>query len=129
MLARSGCSLLVSTYQAGQLLSIGVDSGKLTFDFHRFDQVMGVAVGQGEIAVGVKGQVWFLRDHSELAPRLAPAGHYDRCFLPRTSTATGVFAIGRIATRSTRLNSPTRWIASRLAPSVCSSPLSSPAFW
>jgi uncharacterized protein (TIGR03032 family) len=114
VLARSGCSLLVSTYQAGQLLSIGVDSGQLTFDFHRFDQVMGVAVGQGEIAVGVKGQIWFLRDHSELAPRLAPAGHYDRCFLPRSSTATGAIQCHEVAWGTDADGAPDLWVVNTL---------------
>jgi hypothetical protein len=38
-----GSALLVSTYQAGKLLVIGVHAGQLTFAFHDFERVMGVA--------------------------------------------------------------------------------------
>ncbi len=89
VLTRSGCSLLVSTYQAGQLVAIGVADGALNFSFHRFDQAMGVAVGPDRLAVGARGQVWSLREHPEIAPELEPEGRYDRCFLPRSSTFTG----------------------------------------
>src|ERR1044071_709759 len=44
VLREARCSLLVSTYQAGKLLSIGLADGKLHFSFHNFDQAMGVAV-------------------------------------------------------------------------------------
>jgi uncharacterized protein (TIGR03032 family) len=89
VLADAGASLLVSTYQAGQLVAIGTHEGQLAFDFHRFDQAMGIAVAPDQVAVGAKGQVWFLRDHTELAPRLEPPGRYDRCFLAANSMVTG----------------------------------------
>jgi hypothetical protein len=38
-----GSALLVSTYQAGKLLVVGVHAGQLTFAFHDFERVMGVA--------------------------------------------------------------------------------------
>jgi uncharacterized protein (TIGR03032 family) len=89
VLSGAGCTLLVSTYQAGQLVSVGVAGDQIDFSFRRFDQAMGVAVGAGRIAVGSSGQVWTLREHPEIAPELEPKGRYDRCFLPRTSTYTG----------------------------------------
>jgi len=114
VLAGSGCSLLVSTYQAGQLLSIGVDDGSLTFDFHRFDQAMGVAVARDRIAVGVKGQIWFLRDHSELAPRMQPAGRYDRAFLARSSVVTGGIQCHEIAWGADVDGRPDLWVVNTL---------------
>lgn len=97
VLDRIGGTLLVSTYQAGQLVAVGVADGRLSFDFHRFDQAMGVAVGKDRIAVGAKGQVWFLGDHSELAPRIEPAGSYDRCFLPGSTIVTGGIQVHEMA--------------------------------
>ena len=82
MLEDAGCSLLVSTYQAGRLVAVGVADGELVFSFRGFDRAMGIAVGADRIAVAGKGQVWSLRDHSELAAAIAPAGRYDRCWLP-----------------------------------------------
>lgn len=114
LLGRSGVSLLVSTYQAGQLVSIGVEGERLTFDFHRFDQAMGIAVGQDEIAVGAKGQVWFLRDHSEIAPQIAPAGRYDRCFLPRRSTVTGGIQCHEVAWGTDASGDPELWLVNTL---------------
>ena len=61
MLEEAGCSLLVSTYQAGQLVAVGVADGQLAFSFRGFDRVMGVAVGADRIAVAGKGQIWSLR--------------------------------------------------------------------
>ena len=55
-------SLLVSTYSAGKLAAVGVSEGKLDLSFHNFEQAMGVAVRPGCMAVGAKGQIWFLKD-------------------------------------------------------------------
>ena len=75
VLRQMRCSLLVSTYQVGQLVAIGLDAeGKVSFSFHGFDQAMGVAASPSRLAVGTKGQVWFLTDNSALAPDIAPAG-------------------------------------------------------
>src|SRR4051812_29793759 len=83
------CSLLVSTYQAGKLVAIGVVGDRLDFSFHNFEQAMGVAVGPRRIAVGAKGQIWFLQNNSQLAPNIAPAGQYDGCYLARSAHITG----------------------------------------
>ncbi len=67
VLEEAGCSLLVSTYQAGQLVAVGVADGQLAFSFRGFDRAMGIAVGADRVAVAGKGQIWSLQDHSELA--------------------------------------------------------------
>jgi uncharacterized protein (TIGR03032 family) len=89
LLEEARCSVLVSTYQAGQLVAVGVDEGRLHLAFRSFDRAMGIAVGADRIAVAGKSQVWTLLDRSELAPRLAPAGRHDRCWLPRSAYVTG----------------------------------------
>jgi len=114
VLSRAGCSLLVSTYQAGQLVSIGVHEGRVTFDFHRFDKAMGVAVAPDQIAVAAKGQVWFLGDHSELAPKIAPPGRYDRCFLARGSAVTGGIQCHEIAWGADGDGRPDLWLVNTL---------------
>lgn len=97
VLEQAGCSLLVSTYQAGQLAAVGVTGGQLSFSFRRFDRAMGVAVAPDRLAVGGKTQVWTLRDHSEIAPAMEPAGRYDRCWLPRSSVVTGSISCHELA--------------------------------
>ena len=86
VLEEAGCSVLVSTYQAGQLVAVGVADGQLTFSFRGFERAMGIAVGADRLALGGNGQIWSLRDHSELAAAMTPAGRYDKCWLPRSST-------------------------------------------
>jgi uncharacterized protein (TIGR03032 family) len=89
ILAGLRTSLLVSTYQAGKLVSIGVRDGGLTFSFHNFERAMGVAVRPDRLAVGSRAQVWFLDAAPGLVPRLDPPGRHDACFLTRSSRYTG----------------------------------------
>lgn len=110
LLGEAGCSLLVSTYQAGQVVAVGVADERLSFSFRRFDKAMGMALGADGLAVAGKGQVWMLRDHSELAPRMSPPGTYDRCWLPRSSMVTGEIACHEIAWGRTPAGEPDLWI-------------------
>jgi len=114
VLEQAGCSLLVSTYQAGQLVAIGVADEHLTITFRGFDRAMGIAVAADRVAVGGKGQVWSLQDHSELAPAIAPAGRYDRCWLPRSSTVTGEIQCHEMAWGTTSDGEPDLWIVNTL---------------
>jgi len=89
ILERHRLSLLISTYQAGRLIVVGTHQGQLSFAFHSFEQVMGVAARSNKVAVGSKRQIWFLTRAWELAPRVAPAGMYDACYLTRRAHVTG----------------------------------------
>jgi uncharacterized protein (TIGR03032 family) len=110
LLEEAGCALLVSTYQAGQVVAVGTASGELTFSFRRFDHAMGLALGADRLAVAGKGQVWMLRDHSELAPAMAPAGVHDRCWLPRSSMVTGGIQCHEIAWGTAPSGEPDLWM-------------------
>ena len=114
LLRRAGCSLLVSTYQAGQLVAVGVADDQLTFAFRRFDRAMGVAVAADRIAVAGKDQVWSLRDSSDIAAALGPRGRYDRCWLPRTSTVTGAIQCHEVAWGTDADGAPQLWIVNTL---------------
>ena len=82
-------SLLVSTYQAGKVVGVGVVGGELALSYHNFERAMGVAVRSGVIAVGARAQIWFLHGAPDLAPRIEPAGRHDACFVTRSSRFTG----------------------------------------
>lgn len=110
LLAEAGCSLLVSTYQAGQVVAVGTARGELSFAFRRFDHAMGLALGPDRLAVAGKGQVWMLRDHSDLAASMAPAGRYDRCWLPRSSVVTGAIQCHEIAWGAAPSGEPQLWM-------------------
>ena len=89
ILERLRVSVLVSTYQSGKLLVIGCDAGRLNFAFHDFDQVMGVAVGPDQLAVGTRRQVYFLSAAHECADRIKASTPHDQCWIARTSVVTG----------------------------------------
>ncbi len=114
VLEEAGCSLLISTYQAGQLVAVGVADGQLNFSFRGFDRAMGVAVGADRIAVGGKAQIWSLHAHPELAPSLAPAGRYDGCWLPRSSIVTGAIQCHELAWGTTDSGDPDLWVVNTL---------------
>jgi uncharacterized protein (TIGR03032 family) len=114
LLSEVGCSLLISTYQAGQLVAVGVVEEQLTFSFRRFDRPMGVAVGVDRIALAGKDQIWSLPDHPDLAAAIAPTKRHDRCWLPRTSVVTGAIQCHEIAWGSTDTGEPDLWIVNTL---------------
>ncbi|MGL5096966.1 MAG: TIGR03032 family protein [Planctomycetia bacterium] len=89
LLAELGCTLLVSTYQAGKLVCAAPHDGGMALTFHSFDRPMGMAVRADKIAVGTREHIWTLANRPDLARRLDPPGTYDACFLTRSAVATG----------------------------------------
>ncbi|MCS7468792.1 TIGR03032 family protein [Stieleria sp. ICT_E10.1] len=99
LLEHLGCSLLISTYAAGKVVSVGACDGQLHLGFSNFQQAMGIApprqasdavgVKTSSIAVGGPNVIWFLRDGGSLARQVDPAGTYDRAYLARESFVTG----------------------------------------
>src|SRR5262249_33129946 len=115
LLAHLGASLVVSTYQAGKLVVVGVDQqGALALSFHNFERAMGVAVRPDRLAGGTQSQVWFLRSAPDIAPRLAPAGQHDACFLARSSHMTGDIHVHELAWAGAEL-----WIVNTLFSCLC----------
>ncbi len=97
VLDQLGVSLLVSTYQAGKVLVVGVHGGEVVFAFSDFEQAMGLAVGTRRLAVGTRRQVWLLHAAPDIAPRVEPAGRYDACYLTRSALFTGPIHIHELA--------------------------------
>ena len=114
VLDETDCSLLVSTYQAGQLVALGARDGELTLAFRGLDRAMGIAVGSDRIAVGGRSQIWSLGDHSELAAAMTPAGLHDRCWLPRSAVVTGGIQCHEIAWGRGHDGEPDLWIVNTL---------------
>ena len=98
LLERLGCSLLVSTYQAGKVATVAAQGGALSLSFHNFDRPMGIAAAPGgAVAVGTRTCVWSLVAAPDLAPRLQPAGRHDACFLARRCHYTGEIQVHELA--------------------------------
>jgi protein O-GlcNAc transferase len=89
LLGHLRASLMVTTYQAGKLLVLGVRDGQLKITFSHYEQPMGLAISGDRLAIGTRRQMNFLSGNREVAPSVAPAGTWDVCYVPRTSTWTG----------------------------------------
>jgi uncharacterized protein (TIGR03032 family) len=89
ILEHLGSSLLVSTYQAGKVVAVGVSGDELELTYHNFEKAMGIAVRPGYLAVGTQAAIWLLRDDPEIARRVEPAGQHEACFLARSAHFTG----------------------------------------
>jgi uncharacterized protein (TIGR03032 family) len=85
LLAELGCSLVVSTYQAGKLIFISSDGERLIQLPRTFDTPMGVALADSRLAVATKQEIVLLANDARLAdgyPRQPE--HYDALFVPRS---------------------------------------------
>src|SRR5262249_1928067 len=70
LLARLGCSGLVTAPHSGNLIVVAAPQGRLTLSFHTFERAMGVAVGADALAVCTRSEVWFLRNAPDIAAKL-----------------------------------------------------------
>jgi uncharacterized protein (TIGR03032 family) len=96
LLARTGGSLLISTYQTGKLVCARNGGAGLNTHFRDFEKPMGLAVSNGRFALGTRTEVWDFRDMPDVAKKLEPPGSHDACYLPRNRHVTGDVAIHEI---------------------------------
>lgn len=96
ILQQLGISLLVTTYQSGRLIVVRSAGGTLNNHFRTFRSPMGVAVGDGRIALGTLREIWDFRNCAALLPTLEPAGAHDACYLPRNIHVTGDIRIHEV---------------------------------
>jgi uncharacterized protein (TIGR03032 family) len=94
---RLGITLAVTTYQAGKLVLLRAEQGKLNTHFRTFRRPMGLAYRSGRLAIGTMTEVWDLRNVPEVAAQLEPAGRHDACFLPRSVHFTGNILVHEMA--------------------------------
>ena len=97
LLSELGISLAVTTYQAGKLLLLRADDGKLNTHFRGFARPMGLAVTEGRMAVGTATEIWDFHNVPAVASQLEPAGKHDACFLPRSAHFTGDILVHEMA--------------------------------
>lgn len=90
-------SLLVSTYQAQRILAFSPRPDKLFMLMRIFDRPTGMAIHQGELALGAKNKIWFLRDTGEVRDLEGNLQPYDVCFAPRKAYVTGDIAAHEMA--------------------------------
>lgn len=97
-LAQIGCSLLVSTYQAGKVIVISSDGEKLVQLPRTFDTPMGLALHGAHLAVAAKHEIIFLVNEPRLAGNYPKKpNHYDGLFVPRSAYFCGALNIHDMA--------------------------------
>ncbi|MEZ5438565.1 MAG: TIGR03032 family protein [Lysobacteraceae bacterium] len=93
LLNHFGISLLVSTYQAGQLVAIRAEADNVNTHFIGCKQPMGIAIKPGELAVGIGHQVVTYRNLPAAGPKAGQGDRVDACYVPRETHATGLIDI------------------------------------
>jgi len=103
ILEHLGCSLMVTTYQAGRLVMLRAQDGVLNTHFRSFDKPMGLALADNRLAVGAANNIWEFHNLPAVCSKLDaapdPSGElrHDACFLPRTTHWTGDVQIHEMA--------------------------------
>ena len=120
LLQQLGVTLLVSTYQAGKLVTIGTAQNQLQLSFSNFDRCMGLGVKPGMLAVGSRNQIWLLREQPFLASQMQPPGLHDQCL-----QTTGSHVCGEIRSHELAWAGDELWVINTLFSCLCTI---SPAF-
>lgn len=89
LLASANSSLVVSTYQAKQLILVRNDGGVINTHFKDANKPMGIAVSDGQMAVGVTGEIHFYANVPENCAKLPAPEKHDACFVQRYGHLTG----------------------------------------
>ena len=89
LLASGGVSLVVSTYQAGQLIIFRSDKEGLNTHFVGFKKPMGLAANRTRIALGTQNSIIEFYNMPNAALKIEPLGKYDSCYLHRNTHITG----------------------------------------
>jgi uncharacterized protein (TIGR03032 family) len=97
LLAELGVSLLVTTYQAGKVVFLRYEEGRLNTHFRDLPAPMGVALQGNRLAVGGPWSIWEFQNVPAVARKVEPAGRHDACFLPRLLHVTGNVQIHEMA--------------------------------
>ncbi|HEY1685098.1 MAG TPA: TIGR03032 family protein [Tepidisphaeraceae bacterium] len=104
ILGELGCSLMVSTYQAGKLVILRND-GPMTVNTHfrSFEKPMGIAISGDRMAIGTARQITEFHNVPAVAPKVEPPGKCDAAYLPRVTHHTGDIQIHEMAFAGTEL--------------------------
>lgn len=89
ILTKANCSLFISTYTVGTVLTVGARAPDLIVNCHSFDRPMGMALSREGVVIGARNQVWFMPAIQDYAQQMEPKGQYDRAYFVRKSHFTG----------------------------------------
>ena len=115
ILDKLGVSLVVTTYQSGRVVLVRAENATtLNTHFRAMPSPMGVAVGNGSLAIGTNREIWDYRNQREVSARLEPAGRHDACYVPRNIHYTGDIRIHEVGFASSEL-----WVVNTRFSSLC----------
>ncbi|MEE4331247.1 MAG: TIGR03032 family protein, partial [Wenzhouxiangella sp.] len=97
LLRQAASSVLVTTYQAGKLVILREDDGKLNTHFRVYNRPMGLAADTSRMALGTALTVEYYRNMPQVAAKLEPPNKHDAAFLPRHGQITGNIDIHEMA--------------------------------
>ena len=83
-------SVLLSTYQAGRVVSVSRYQDQLRLGFSHFDQAMGLCRTASGIAVSTRDAIWSLPAHREIAAHIKPGSEHGIAFLARSCHHSGL---------------------------------------
>ena len=89
ILNQLGLSIIVSTYQAGQVIIIREKDGLLNTHYTPMERPMGMAHQENKLAIGGAFQLIEYFNMPAAAPKVAPADSHDACYVPRRVHFTG----------------------------------------
>ena len=97
LLAELQASIALTTYQAGKLVFLRPQDGRLNTHFRAFDSPMGLAANHQILSIGTPGHVYHYRNMPAVAQKREPIGYVDACYLPRDSHTTGDILVHEMA--------------------------------
>ena len=96
ILERANCSLFISTYMIGNVVTVGAKNGEMIVHFHTFDRPMGMTLNPEGIVIGSRNQIWFMPSIRDVGLQMEPKGRFDTAFFVRRSHFTGNIACHEI---------------------------------
>jgi len=97
LLTELQASIALTTYQAGKLVFLRPQAGKLNTHFREFEAPMGLAANTQILSIGTAGQVSHFRNMPAVAQKRDPIGQVDACYMPRDSHTTGDILVHEMA--------------------------------
>lgn len=93
LLTLGQCNLLVTTYQAGQVVMVRPQETGLNTHFMAFDRPMGIATRPNEFSIGGAASITTFRNLAAVGPKTNQGPDVDACYLPRKKHYTGAIDI------------------------------------
>ncbi len=90
LLSQLEISLVITTYQAGRVVSVGSKGEQLQIGFAHLPQAMGLTRTPTGLAIGSRDAIWTFPASREIAPRIKPEGTHDIAFLARSAHYSGL---------------------------------------